>query len=387
MKGLYKSIIAVLSAVTLSVNMFIYSGAEEQAAVDVGTAKAAIVVECSTGQVLYEQNSHQKLPMASVTKLMSLLIFAEEISAGRLNFEDTVTCTAHANSMDGSVIWLETGEQMSAGDMLKSVVIASANDACVALAEHISGTEEAFVKRMNKRAAELGMSDTNYVNCVGFDDKEHYTTAYDTALLCAEISKYGCYDEFYQTRLDYVREGERQTQLLNTNKLMGHYDGLIGGKTGTTDLAGCCFAAWAKRGDMLTAAVELGCENGDERFDICEGLLDHAFARYEMFRPTVDSAELKPIIVENGVKKQVDVRVKKLTSAVIPKGGSKKAEYEYTLLESLDAPVQCGQTAGRMTVTLDGEEIFSGEIVTVSEVEELTVWKSILIILSRIFNL
>ena len=160
MKGLYKSIIAVLSAVTLSVNMFIYSGAEEQAAVDVGTAKAAIVVECSTGQVLYEQNSHQKLPMASVTKLMSLLIFAEEISAGRLNFEDTVTCTAHANSMDGSVIWLETGEQMSAGDMLKSVVIASANDACVALAEHISGTEEAFVKRMNKRAAELGMSDT-----------------------------------------------------------------------------------------------------------------------------------------------------------------------------------------------------------------------------------
>ncbi len=382
-----KKLLSCFLAAIVSINAVCFAYAEETAQPDIGSAKAAVVMECSTGQVLYEQNAHEKLPMASVTKLMSLLIFAEQISAGGLSFNDTVTCSAHANSMDGSVIWLETGEQMTAGELLKSVVIASANDACVALAEHVSGTEEKFVESMNRHAEELGMNDTHYVNCVGYDDKEHYTSAYDTALLCAEISKYDYFNEFYSTRLEYVREGERQTQLLNTNKLISRYKGMIGGKTGTTDGAGCCFCAWAKRSDMTLAAVELGCEQADERFDVCESLLDHGFSGYEMFRPTVDSSKLSPIPVENGTQKQVDIRVKKLVSAVVPKGSSGRIEYSYTVAEGFDAPVSCGQTAGKMSVTLDGEEIFSSDIVAVQEVEELTFWKSLLLILTEIFHI
>ncbi len=382
-----KTITAIILTAAAVFGMTTASYAQENETPVTGSAKAAVVMECSTGQVLYESNAHQKLPMASVTKLMSLLLFAEDMAAGKLGFEDTVTCTAHANSMDGSVIWLETGEQLTAGELLKSVVMASANDACVALAEHVAGTEEAFVKRMNTRAKELGMNETNYVNCVGFDNEQHYTTAYDTALLCAQISKFDCYDEFFTTRLDYVREGERAAQLLNTNKLVGHYDGLIGGKTGTTDAAGCCFAVWAKRSDMLLAAVELGCEQGDERFDICESLLDSAFAGYEMFSPSVDSSKLTPLPVENGIEKQVDVRVKKLVNSVVPRGSAQNIEYGYTLCEGFTAPVSCGQTAGRMTATLNGEEVFSSEIVTVRSVEELTFWKSLMMILSEIFHL
>ena len=207
--------------------------------------KAAIVTEVSTGQVLYEHNSHERLPMASVTKLMCLLIWAEEMEKGTFDMETVITATARANAMDGSVIWLNVGEEMSAYDMIRSVVIASANDACVAVCEYIAGTEEMFVERMNKREQELGMSDTHYDNCVGFDSDTHYTSAYDAAILSAAVSEYDCYNEFFATRLDYVREGERQTQLLNTNKLMQRYDGIIGGKTGTTDKAGCCLAVWA----------------------------------------------------------------------------------------------------------------------------------------------
>ncbi|MCH5323933.1 MAG: D-alanyl-D-alanine carboxypeptidase [Eubacterium sp.] len=382
-----KKIIPFILSAALALNICFTANAEESGEVALGTSKAAIAIECSTGQVLYEHNAHERLPMASVTKLMSLLIFAEEISAGRLDFDDTVTCTAHANSMDGSVIWLETGEQLTAGELLKSVVIASANDACVALAEHVSGTEEAFVEKMNQHAADLGMSDTHYVNCVGYDNEQHYTTAYDTALLCAEISQYDYYNGFFNTRLDYVREGERQTQLLNTNKLMNYYSGLIGGKTGTTDNAGCCLAVWARRSDMTVAAVELGCGQDSERFDVCESLLDYSFAGFEMFRPTVDSSKLTPIPVEDGTEKQVDVRVKKLVSAVVPRGSARNIEYSYTLSEGLEAPVAYGQTVGRMTAVLDGEEIFASEIVTVYNVEELTFWKSLLIILAQIFSM
>ena len=351
------------------------------------TAEAAVVTEITTGQVLYEYNSHERLPMASVTKLMCLLIWAEEMEKGTFGMDTVITATARANAMDGSVIWLNVGEEMSAYDMIRSVVIASANDACVAVCEHIAGTEEMFVERMNKRAQELGMSDTHYDNCVGFDSDTHYTSAYDTALLSAAVSEYDCYNDFFNTRLDYVREGERQTQLLNTNKLMQRYDGIIGGKTGTTDNAGCCLAVWAKRGNMKLCAVALGCKESEQRFTACENLLDYGFSGYELYRISVKDDVLKPLPVTEGLSKDVDVRVKRLSTIVIPKGSSKRIEYTHTVVDSLSAPVQYGEKVGEMRASLDGEEIFYSDIVTTKEVGELNFFSSLCIIISSFFRL
>lgn len=351
------------------------------------TAEGAVVTEITTGQVLYEYNSHERLPMASVTKLMCLLIWAEEMEKGTFGMDTVITATARANAMDGSVIWLNVGEEMSAYDMIRSVVIASANDACVAVCEHIAGTEEMFVERMNKRAQELGMSDTHYDNCVGFDSDTHYTSAYDTALLSAAVSEYDCYNDFFNTRLDYVREGERQTQLLNTNKLMQRYDGIIGGKTGTTDNAGCCLAVWAKRGNMKLCAVALGCKESEQRFTACENLLDYGFSGYELYRISVKDDVLQPVPVTEGLSKDVDVRVKRLSTIVIPKGSSKRIEYTHTVTESLSAPVQYGEKVGEMRASLDGEEIFYSDIVTTKEVGELNFFSSLCIIISSFFRL
>ncbi len=351
------------------------------------TAEGAVVTEITTGQVLYEYNSHERLPMASVTKLMCLLIWAEEMEKGTFGMDTVITATARANAMDGSVIWLNVGEKMSAYDMIRSVVIASANDACVAVCEHIAGTEEMFVERMNKRAQELGMSDTHYDNCVGFDSDTHYTSAYDTALLSAAVSEYDCYNDFFNTRLDYVREGERQTQLLNTNKLMQRYDGIIGGKTGTTDNAGCCLAVWAKRGNMKLCAVALGCKESEQRFTACENLLDYGFSGYELYRISVKDDVLQPLPVTEGLSKDVDVRVKRLSTIVIPKGSSKRIEYTHTVTESLSAPVQYGEKVGEMRASLDGEEIFYSDIVTTKEVGELNFFSSLCIIISSFFRM
>lgn len=351
------------------------------------TAEGAVVTEITTGQVLYEYNSHERLPMASVTKLMCLLICAEEMEKGTFGMDTVITATARANAMDGSVIWLNVGEEMSAYDMIRSVVIASANDACVAVCEHIAGTEEMFVERMNKRAQELGMSDTHYDNCVGFDSDTHYTSAYDTALLSAAVSEYDCYNDFFNTRLDYVREGERQTQLLNTNKLMQRYDGIIGGKTGTTDNAGCCLAVWAKRGNMKLCAVALGCKESEQRFTACENLLDYGFSGYELYRISVKDDVLQPLPVTEGLSKDVDVRVKRLSTIVIPKGSSKRIEYTHTVTESLSAPVQYGEKVGEMRASLDGEEIFYSDIVTTKEVGELNFFSSLCIIISSFFRM
>ena len=351
------------------------------------TAEAAVVTEITTGQVLYEYNSHERLPMASVTKLMCLLIWAEEMEKGTFGMDTVITATARANAMDGSVIWLNVGEEMSAYDMIRSVVIASANDACVAVCEHIAGTEEMFVERMNKRAQELGMSDTHYDNCVGFDSDTHYTSAYDTALLSAAVSEYDCYNDFFNTRLDYVREGERQTQLLNTNKLMQRYDGIIGGKTGTTDNAGCCLAVWAKRGNMKLCAVALGCKESEQRFTACENLLDYGFSGYELYRISVKDDVLQPLPVTEGLSKDVDVRIKRLSTIVIPKGSSKRIEYTHTVTESLSAPVQYGEKVGEMRASLDGEEIFYSDIVTTKEVGELNFFSSLCIIILSFFRM
>ena len=351
------------------------------------TARAAILIERETGQTLYESNADERLAIASVTKIMTLLITAEEISAGRLSFEDTAVCSAYAGSMDGSVIWLEEGEEMTVGELVKSVVIASANDACVMLAEHIEGSETAFVERMNDTAEALGMTNTNFVNCVGYDNENHYSTARDIAKMAAQLRKYKIYDEFLLTRLDSVRTGTKaETQLLNTNRLITSYDGITGLKTGTTDNAGYCLCATAERGDMSLIAVVLGCENDESRFSEAENLLDYGFNEFEKAELRPDTSELKEVTVKGGVKKTVDTRFSGTSDAVLPKGTASQIEYRYSCTEAVSAPVEKGQVLGFVTMLSGDSVIGTTKIVAAEEVEALDFGKCLSEIFGALFT-
>ena len=343
---------------------------------DIRSAKSAILVESSTGKALCGFNENMRLPMASVTKIMTLLIEAQEIERGKLSFSDTAVCSEHAGSMDGSVIWLEVGEEMSVGDLTKSVVIASANDACVVLAEHIAGSEEKFVELMNEKAAELGMRDTHFVNCVGYDDKDHYSTARDIAVMAAQLRKYDYFDEFLMTRLDSVRTGtKRETQLLNTNKLITSYSGITGLKTGTTDEAGCCFAATAKRGNMELTAVILGCDSDDDRFAAARSLLDFGFDGYERVTPRPDTAELVEVPVTGGIKSGADTRFTDVPELILPRGSGSRIKYHYSRTEKIEAPVSKGQTLGFVTMTIDDEVIGTVKISAAENIPRLDYMK------------
>lgn len=354
--------------------------AAEKKAKNLFPAKSVILTESATGQVLYSQNPDEKLPIASVTKIMTLLIAAEEMKEGRITMEDTVTASFHAFSMEGSVIWLNEGEKMSLYDITRSIVISSANDACAALAEYISGSEDAFVQRMNKRAAELGMTNTNFVNSTGLDADNHYSTAADVAKMAAELRKYDYYDEFLLTRLTYVREGtDRATQLLNTNRLLS-YKGITGLKTGTTDNAGYCFAATAKRGDMELIAVVLGAETDEGRFDIAKQLLDYGFDGFQLFSPTFEEERLTDIKVEKGVEKTIAIEAEKSLKCLIPKGKSSEVTYLYNIREKVKAPIKKGDQVGKIIVLLGDDTLFVAKVTAKSDCEELTFWKSLWLI-------
>lgn len=383
-----RGITALFTAFALFISLLPVSAeeAQEGAVPSAYPAKSVILAEASTGQVLFCHNPDEKLPIASITKIMTLLIAAEEMSAGRLSMEDTAVASAHAFSMDGSVIWLNEGEEMSIYDITRSIVISSANDACVALAEHIAGTEEAFVQRMNSRAAQLGMTNTHFVNCSGLDAEGHFSTAADVAKMAAELRKYDYYDEFLLTRLTYVREGtDRATQLLNTNKLLS-YDGITGLKTGTTDNAGYCFTATAKRGDMELIAVVLGAQTDEARFEIAEQLLDYGFEGFRMFVPEYDREQLKDISVSGGVEKTVPIAPETGQQCLVPRDGGKEIKYLYDIRSELKAPVNKGDSAGKIIVLLGDDTLFVTQVTASASVEEQTFLVSLMMVIQGLFT-
>lgn len=340
------------------------------------SAKSVVLAEAATGQILFSQNPNEKLAIASVTKIMTLLLAAEEMKAGRLSMEDTITASYNAFIMDGSVIWLNEGEKMSVYDITRSIVISSANDACVALAEHLGGSEENFVRSMNKKAKELGMKNTHFVNCTGLDADNHCSTAADVAIMAAELRKYDYFDEFLLTRLTYVREGtDRATQLLNTNRLL-EYKGITGLKTGTTDNAGYCFTATAKRNDMELVAVVLGAETDEGRFDIAEELLDYGFDGFELFSPEFDPEQITDIKVKKGVAKKVSAEPEQGLQCLIPKGKSKEVTYLYNIRQEVNAPVKNGDQVGKIVVLLGNDTLFVVPVTSKEDSEELTFTKS-----------
>lgn len=330
--------------------------------------KSAILMEANTGKILYEQNADEALPPASVTKVMTLLLVMEAIDGGKIKLDDTVTASAHAASMGGSQIFLKEGEQMSVEDMLKSVVIASANDAACALAEFVSGSESAFVKAMNERAAELGMKNTAFENTNGLDDtaENHLTSARDIAIMSRELIKHKKILEYSSIWMDTVRNG--LFGLTNTNRLVRYYKGCTGLKTGSTSKAGFCISATAERDGMSLIAVIMGAPDRDVRNTEAAKLLDFGFANFGIYTHTPE--RLDPIKVTGGKQDNASVSYCGF-SYIGEKSSLKNIKCDYRIPESVAAPVKQGDKVGEAVFTLDGREIGRVDIVADCDVERL----------------
>lgn len=337
-------------------------------------APSAVLMDQATGQVLYELNSHQRLHPASVTKVMTLLLIMEAIDSGRISMDDTVTASANAASKGGSQIYLEEGEQLSMDEMLKSVVVSSANDCAVALAEHLCGSESAFVELMNQRAAELGMEDTNFVNCTGLDDEsaasEHLTSAYDIAIMSRELLKHDAIKNYTTIWMDTVRNGT--FGLSNTNKLIRFYNGATGLKTGFTSKARYCLSATAERDGLELIATVMNAATSSDRFETAKSLLDYGFANYAMVVPEPEE-ELGEIPVSTGKAASVPVELAPAEGILMDKGDKAAVTTRVELAQELEAPVEKGQKVGELVVTANGRELGRVDILAAEAVPRLTV--------------
>lgn len=352
----------------------------EAAALEVG-GKSAILMDQTSGTVLFEKNAHEKLAIASVTKVMTLLLVMEALDQGRITLEDPVTCSDVAASMGGSQIWLEPGEIMTVHELLKAAAVVSANDACTALAEHISGSIEGFVAEMNTRAAELGMNDTLFLDCSGLSD-DAYSSAYDVALMSRELMKHEKITEYTTIWMDTLRDGK--SQLVNTNKLVRHYTGATGLKTGTTSKAGHCLSATAQRDGLGLIAVILGCETTDERFGGARKMLDYGFANYTIYTPEIDTTALTPVPVLRGLAETVTPTVELPSAFLIKKGQEKNVSCSLELAEDLEAPVYEGQVIGSISLVLDGEEIAQYDVHAAEAVDRLKTGNAFMLLLEAL---
>lgn len=316
------------------------------------TAPSAVLIEPETMKVLYEKNAHEQRACASVTKVMTLILVMEAIDSGKLNWDQMITTSAHAASMGGSDIWLEDGEQMSVRDMVKATVVASANDAAVALAEAVSGTEDEFVRQMNEKAKALGMENTVFKNCNGLDEEGHLTTAYDVALMSCELIKHEEIFEFTSIWMDELRDGK--TQIVNTNKLLKSYNGITGLKTGTTSQAGSCISATAERDGLSLVAVVLGSETGTDRFKAAATLLDYGFANYKKSQLSLPEDAPKEIKVKNGMESSLTLKYE-IPEDIIVESSKAQLEAKVELLEEVEAPVNENQQLGTVSF-YSGEE-------------------------------
>ncbi len=334
------------------------------------SSPSAVLIEPTTLKILFEKNPHEVRACASITKVMTLLLVMEAIEQGKISYDDIVTTSEHAKSMGGSDIWLEVGEQMTVDEMIKATAVASANDAAVALAEHLCGTESEFVNKMNERAKELSMKNTVFKNCNGLDEEGHVTTAYDVALMSAELMKHEKIFDYTTIWLDTLRNGE--TQIVNTNKLLKSYDGITGLKTGTTGDAGSCISATATRNGMSLCAVVLGATTGTERFKDAAQLLDYGFANFETVAFNAQDADISSIEVKNGMKKSAKLSCDGANSMVVSKGGGENVEQKVKVEEFVEAPVKSGHKVGVVEFWLNGEKVSSFDVVTTESVEKIT---------------
>ncbi len=343
------------------------------------TSPSVVLMESSTKKILYEKNSNEVRATASITKVMTLLLTMEAIEDGILKLDDTLTASAHAASMGGSDIWLESGETMTVDDLIKSVVVMSANDAAVVLAEAIAGSEESFVNMMNEKASELGMNNTVFKNCNGLDEEGHVSSAYDVALMSSALIEYEEIQEYTLTWIDYIRNG--QTQLVNTNKLIRTFNGITGLKTGTTSQAGSCVTATATRDSMTLIAVVLGAPSSDIRFEDAETLLNYGFAKYKITEPLIS---IPPVAqVTQGMQDYVNIEITGDISVLTETSQAGDIGYETYINEELTAPISSGQIVGSVKI-LNGTEVLKElDIITTEDVESMSFSKVFIYFLSK----
>lgn len=320
-------------------------------------AKAVVLMSIDTGEVLYQENEYEHLSPASVTKIMSLLLILEAIDCGKIKLTDKVTASKEAVSMGGSQIWLEQGEVMTVDEMLKAVIVASANDACTALGEYVAGSSVSFVKMMNDKAKKLGLIHTNFENCTGLDDtvKNHYSCAYDLAVIASEVMKYDIVQKYSTIWLDSLRDGE--TELNNTNKLVKSYNGITGLKTGTTSNAGFCIAATASRDGLNLVAVVLGSDTSDNRFNTASYLLDYGFANYKCIKPDINKKKIKKVKVNGGKDRFIELTYNKSKPLVI-ENNSEDLKYKYKIKKEINAPVKKGTQLGEIKI-ISGKNVIA----------------------------
>lgn len=338
------------------------------------TAKSAILVERTSGKILYEQNPKERLPMASVTKIMTMLLGIEAVDCGKISMEDMVTVSEYASSMTGSRVFLSVNETISVSDLLKSIAVASGNDAAVALAEYMAGSESNFVELMNKRAEELGLADTHFVNCNGLPAEDHYSSAYDLMVLSRELLSHDTIRPFLTIWMDSLRDGT--FTLANTNKLIRFYEGATGIKTGSTEEAHFCMSASAMRDGMELIAVVLGCPTSKERFADASSLLNMGFASYAVEQGISKGEELFVLPVEKGGEEKVSIIADRDFSAVVKKEQKGQVARELTLPDRLVAPVKAGDVVGELVFSLDGEKIGSVQAVASTKIKKAGLFRT-----------
>ena len=334
-------------------------------------AKAAVLMEVSSGKVLMEYNPDTKLYPASVTKIMTILLVAEAINSKKITLADKVTCSANAATKGGSQIWLEEGESMTVDELLRATAIGSANDAATLLGEYVAGSETAFIDMMNKRAKELKMNNTHFENATGLDDTTdtHLTTARDIGIMSCELLKYEFIRDYTTVWMDSLRDGK--TELVNTNKLVRFYSGTTGLKTGTTAKAGCCVSASAERDGLHLVAVVMGSDNSNDRFNTAKSMLNWGFSNYSCITPEINKKYSKKIKVVGGKENYVKPKMPSVLPVIVKKGEEEKIEVKVKMEECLEAPVVEKQTIGNIKIIIDGKKVAEYKITAKNSVEKL----------------
>ena len=369
-----KWILSFLLALTLSISGIVPVFGEEAAQLSL-ESKSGILMDAATGTILYEKNSHEAMPPASVTKVMTMLLIYEAEEAGQFSWKDSVQVSEHAASMGGSQVFLEPGEIQTAADMTKCIAIASANDAAVAMAEFVAGSEEAFVERMNKRAKELGMQDTCFRNACGLDTDGHMTSAHDIAVMRRELmTRFPEIREYTTTWQDRIvhktRKGESEFGLTNTNKLIKWYEGATGLKTGSPGKALYCLSGTAERDGLHLIAVVMAAPDFKVRFQETMKLLDYGFANYIAQKGLPAEEKMAEIPITKGMADTVDAVVKEEISFLLKKDSGKEWETKVETLPIVDAPVKKGEKVGEVVYTISGKEVGRADLITAEDVEK-----------------
>lgn len=347
---------------------------------------AAILIEQSTGKVLYSHNVHEQLRPASVTKVMSLLLIMEALDNGQISLTDPVPCSENANSMGGSQIWLDTTETLTVNDMLKSICVVSANDCTVAMAEYLAGSEEAFVQKMNAKAKKLGMNDTCFKNCHGIDEDGHVTSAYDISLMSRELlQNHPSITNYTTIWMDSIRDGK--SELVNTNKLIRNYKGATGLKTGSTSLALYNLSASATRDDLSLIAVIMKAPSTKVRFSEATKLLDYGFANYKAKSFGHKGDIVTSTFVNKGIFNSVNLILENDASILLKKGVNSNIEQNLTINDNISAPVKKGDCLGKVTYTLNNEQLLEVNLLAESDIEKNTVWNLTTSLYEKWFNM